>query len=102
MMCTGMAMSCATNATATSLLHSDFGAGDRFAAKALKTALFEFNYTVFGGVNSKVAGHKCAGAAALSHTNLTHNYIAGFNLLAAKYLNTQALAGAVVYILAGT
>jgi hypothetical protein len=69
------------------LLNSNFGAAHTAATKASNFALVKLNHTVFCGVNREVARQESAGPCALSHTNLTDNYIAGLNNLAAKNLN---------------
>lgn len=53
-------------------------------------------------MNGEVAADFCAVTAALRHTDLADDDLAGFNFLAAADLDAEALAGRVVDIFGGT
>jgi hypothetical protein len=83
---------------AVKLLNSNFGAADGLAGEAADAAGLEGNNAVFVSVDGEVAGSLGAGTCALGHANLAHDNLALVDLLATKYLNTEALALAVASI----
>jgi|GEM_PF-2769835 len=64
------------------LLYRYFGAANRLATEEADFALSILHDTVASRVDSEVAAEHSAGAGALSHTNLTYDNLAVFNLLA--------------------
>lgn len=57
---------------------------------------------VAGSVDGVVAGGEGAIAAAFGAAGLAHDYLAGFDLLAAEQFNAKALARTIVDIFGGT
>lgn len=75
------------------LLDADLGARRGLAGKALDAYLFESDDAVFGCVNREVAAHKGARARSFGFAYLADENLAGFNGLATKALDAEALTG---------
>jgi hypothetical protein len=84
------------------LLNSNFGAADGFAGEAANFAGLVGDNTVAVGVDGEVVAELGAFAGALGQANLAYNNLAGADFLAAKELNTEALAAAVACVFGGT
>lgn len=67
------------------LFNDNFGAGDTATTELFYPPLVKLNHAVTGGMNSKVAAHKCTIAGALSHADLPDDDITGLNLRTAGY-----------------
>jgi len=75
-------------------------ARNRFASKVAFFNFIERNDTVDGSVNGKILADKRTGSGNLGATGLSYEDFAGVDRLAAKSLNTEALSGVVVDVLA--
>ena len=73
-----------------------------FAGEVVLFGLDEGDDTIFGGVDGEIARHISTLASELRSASLADENFAGFNLLATKALDAQALAGIVVDIFGGT
>jgi hypothetical protein len=84
------------------LLNGDFSTTHRTTAKEADFALGEGDDAIAGGVNREVTAHLGADAGAFGHADLTDDNLAGFNRLATKQLDAEALTGTIVDIFGGT
>lgn len=84
------------------LLNCNFSSSDGFTAEGADFAGFEVDDAVTGGVNREVAADFGADAATLGHADLANDNLAGFDLLATRNLDPEALAWAIVDVFGGT
>lgn len=78
------------------LLYDNLCAAGSLAGEAAGFDLFETNDAVFFGMDGKVAAHVCTRTCLLGFANLTDQYFARANLLAAKALDAKSLSRTVV------
>ncbi len=80
------------------LFYRYFGAADGAPGEGADFAAGHFDRTVFGGVDGEVAAHGRAGAGTLCGADLADDNFAIFDDLAAKALDTEALALAIASV----
>ena len=84
------------------LFYCDFGAADGLAGEQADLADLELDHTVMCGVDREVAAEEGALTRTLGLASLADDDLAGFDLLATKNLNAEALAGTVAVVFTGT
>jgi hypothetical protein len=73
-----------------------------FARERAHAPRDEFHYAVTSSVNGEIAAHVSARAGNFCCANLADNHFSFANFLAAKTLDTQAVASVVVYVMGGS
>ena len=80
----------------------DASAANALAGEVALLGLYEYNLAINSGMNRKVAAHESARASDLGCASLADENFAGFDSLATKALNAEALASIVVDVFTGT
>ena len=78
------------------------GAWNAAAGEVILLSLNEDNLAIDGGMNREVAAHESARAGNLGCASLANENFAGFDGLATKALDAEALASIVVDVFTGT
>ena len=80
----------------------DASAANALAGEVALLGLYEYNLAINSGMNRKVAAHESARASDFGCASLADENFAGFDSLATKALNAEALASIVVDVFTGT
>ena len=80
----------------------DAGAANVFAREVILLGLYKDDLAVDGSMNREIAAHESARASELCCASLADENFAGFDGLATKALDAEALASIVVDVFTGT
>lgn len=80
----------------------DASAANVFAREVTLLGLYEYDLAVNSGMDRKVAAHESARASDFGCASLADENFAGFDSLATKALDAEALASIVVDVFTGT
>ena len=83
-------------------MNFDAGAANALAREVALLGLHEDNLAIDGSMNREVAAHESARASELCCASLADENFAGFDSLATKALDAEALASIVVDVFTGT
>ncbi len=83
-------------------MNFDAGAADALTREVVLLGLNEDYFAVDGGMNREVAAHESARASEFGCAGLADENFAGFNGLATKAFDAEALASIVVDVFTGT